>query len=332
MKISIIVPVYQAESTIKKCVDSILEQNFTDFELILVDDGSTDLGGHLCDEYAKQDTRVIVLHKKNGGVASARNLGIENAKGEWCMFVDSDDWLDEPDYLAALYSNSTNTQIVVSGFKYYYNRETADPQSLCQQNKLFTGQDYVDFVSSQLISTNFVVVWAKLFKTEVIKNNHLLFDLKMNVVEDAQFLHSYLAKCDTIAICINIGYAFSINICDHSKYMLNAEQTQYQTAAIMEGLHYLTRLKGIANSDYNDYIRFYFCRLYCKYIFANNLFWKESIDNINIVLKDKYIKELLSSYSIPNLMMCLLPTRLKLLFVHYFVRIVLKHKKYFAKW
>ena len=92
-KVSVIVPVYKAEKYLRKCVDSILAQTFRDFEVLLVDDGSPDKSGEICEEYAKKDPRVRVFHKENGGVSSARNKGIDEARGEWVTFVDADDWL-----------------------------------------------------------------------------------------------------------------------------------------------------------------------------------------------------------------------------------------------
>ena len=92
-KVSVIVPVYKAEKYLRKCVDSILAQTFRDFEVLLVDDGSPDKSGEICEEYAKKDPRVRVFHKENGGVSSARNKGIDEARGEWITFVDADDWL-----------------------------------------------------------------------------------------------------------------------------------------------------------------------------------------------------------------------------------------------
>lgn len=94
-EVSIIVPVYQVANYIRQCIDSILAQTFTDFELILVDDGSRDMSGQICDEYAKKDERVKVIHKENGGVAAARNHGILCASGDYVCFVDADDWIDE---------------------------------------------------------------------------------------------------------------------------------------------------------------------------------------------------------------------------------------------
>lgn len=89
--ISIIVPVYNSVSTLNRCLDSILNQTFSDWELLLIDDGSTDRSTELCDQYASKDQRIKVFHKKNGGVSSARNIGLSHAKGEWITFVDSDD-------------------------------------------------------------------------------------------------------------------------------------------------------------------------------------------------------------------------------------------------
>lgn len=100
--ISIIVPIYNVENYLRKCIDSILAQTFTDFELILVDDGSTDNGGEICDEYGYKDNRIKVIHKKNGGLSDARNSGIKIAKGNYIGFVDSDDWI-EPNMYEILY-------------------------------------------------------------------------------------------------------------------------------------------------------------------------------------------------------------------------------------
>ena len=91
--VSIIVPIYNAENYIRRCIDSILNQEFTDFELILADDGSKDASGAICDEYAKKDPRIHVIHKKNTGVSDTRNLAIAQAKGTYLQFLDSDDWI-----------------------------------------------------------------------------------------------------------------------------------------------------------------------------------------------------------------------------------------------
>lgn len=101
-KISIIVPVYNVEKYLARCIDSILEQTFSDFECLLIDDGSPDCSGALCDEYAHKDNRIHVIHQKNAGVSAARNRGLDAARGEWICFVDSDDWCAK-DMLSLLY-------------------------------------------------------------------------------------------------------------------------------------------------------------------------------------------------------------------------------------
>ena len=95
--VSIIVLVYKAEQWLHRCVDSILAQTMTDFELLLIDDGSPDKSGEICDEYAAKDNHIRVFHKENGGGSSVRNLGLDNAQGEWISFIDADDWV-EKDY------------------------------------------------------------------------------------------------------------------------------------------------------------------------------------------------------------------------------------------
>lgn len=102
MKLSVIVPVYQVETTLDRCVESILNQNITDYEVILVDDGSPDTCPYMCDLWASRDTHIRVIHKQNGGLSDARNAGLDQAKGEWVTFVDSDDYLEEGTYEALM--------------------------------------------------------------------------------------------------------------------------------------------------------------------------------------------------------------------------------------
>ena len=132
MLISVIVPVYKVEKYIHRCVDSILAQTFTDFELILVDDGSPDNCGMICDEYALKDNRIHVIHKENGGLSDARNAGIdwafEHSNSEWITFIDSDDWIHSR-YLEKLYQtvNQFDCQISVCGY---------------QKNSIFAAQEF----------------------------------------------------------------------------------------------------------------------------------------------------------------------------------------------
>lgn len=115
-KISVIVPVYNVEKYLRRCIDSILSQTFSDFELLLIDDGSKDKSGDICDEYAAKDARIRVFHKDNGGVSSARNLGLVKANGEFIFFVDSDDYLDNT-HLENYSKDIDNFDLIFQGYK-----------------------------------------------------------------------------------------------------------------------------------------------------------------------------------------------------------------------
>lgn len=116
-KISIIVPVYKVEPYLHRCLDSIVDQSFTEWECILIDDGSPDNSGSICDEYTAKDNRIRVIHQKNAGVSAARNTGLDSAKGEWICFVDSDDWI-EKEYLAVMINAAKQNEcdLIICGF------------------------------------------------------------------------------------------------------------------------------------------------------------------------------------------------------------------------
>ena len=143
-KISIITPVYKVEKYLRKCIDSILNQTFEDFELFIVDDGSPDSCGVIADEYEVKDKRVHVIHKENGGAPSARNAGIMQAEGEYFYFPDSDDWI-EPTYLQELYELAlrTEAQLVVSGYtmEYYENNRKQSYSVVVPEKEYLTQTD-----------------------------------------------------------------------------------------------------------------------------------------------------------------------------------------------
>jgi len=129
-KVSIIVPVYKAEAYLHRCVDSILAQTFTDFELLLIDDGSPDRSGEICDEYAQKDSRIRVIHKENGGVSSARQRGLDEAVGEYTIHADPDDWV-EPNMLEELYKKAKQDDADIVICDYFNNIGTK--QTICRQ-------------------------------------------------------------------------------------------------------------------------------------------------------------------------------------------------------
>jgi raffinose-raffinose alpha-galactotransferase len=117
--VSVIIPVFNVEQYIERCVESVINQEYKNIEIILVDDGSTDQSGMLCDELATKDERIHVIHKKNGGLSSARNSGLEHASGEWVTFIDSDDWVTE-DYVSGMYNTAemSKADVVIGGVAY----------------------------------------------------------------------------------------------------------------------------------------------------------------------------------------------------------------------
>lgn len=194
LSISVIVPVYNVENVLHYCIDSILTQTFTDFELILVDDGSTDNSGKICDKYVEQDIRVKVIHKQNGGVSSARNAGIEVAQGEYICFVDSDDYLESNclEVLIETKISHADSDNIWCGFQtvgdYFKNNKKI---TLAGNNKKYSCLDLngiMDLCEKCLVQPP----WNKLFSTNIIKENSLIFPLELSLGEDYIFNLRYL--------------------------------------------------------------------------------------------------------------------------------------------
>ncbi len=177
-KISIIVPVYNVEKYIRRCLDSISAQTFTDWECICVDDGTPDASGKICDEYAQKDSRFVVIHKENGGVSSARNVGLDAAKGEWICFCDSDDWV-EKEMLEILYNASieNNAEVTLGG--YYLTDDNKKYDTILPHEGLLSMPK--DFV------TKWQGPWAKLIKKSVLPKDNIRFPEGITLAEDLFF-------------------------------------------------------------------------------------------------------------------------------------------------
>ena len=203
-KVSVIVPVYNVEKYLNRCIDSILNQKFTDFELILVDDGSPDNCGVICDEYAENDSRVRVVHKENGGVSAARNSGIEVANGEYIMFVDSDDYIDSRMLEDMLKYDSSD--IVFSGLKYINEQgEILSDGTVESFDKIdlesFVRKYYIQMEETHIISGP----CNKLFKKGIIDVNNIRFNEDISICEDGLFVINFINKANTFS---NIEYAY----------------------------------------------------------------------------------------------------------------------------
>lgn len=185
--ISIIIPVYNAEKYLCSTVDSILSQNSLDYELLLIDDGSQDQSGKICDEYASQDCRVRVFHKQNGGVSSARNLGIDKATGEWIFFVDSDDIVlpSALEFISTCISDNVNCDLFI--FRHQCNGEPVDV-SLSPD---LTVDEYLrKLLAYKIVSSP----WAKLYRTVYVKK--IRFNQNLRIGEDLLFNVEYVSLID----------------------------------------------------------------------------------------------------------------------------------------
>lgn len=167
-KVSVIVPVYNVEKYLNRCIDSILNQTFRDFELILVDDGSTDQSGRICDEYKEKDNRIVVIHKTNGGLSDARNYGIDRAKGEYITFIDSDDWIKER-YIEVLYNNAVKFKVDISAVNLHKEYDDISERSCDITEGVFDGKAAMQFLYGDM-SIYFNVAWAKLYKISLFED------------------------------------------------------------------------------------------------------------------------------------------------------------------
>lgn len=232
MKISVIIPIYNTEEYLKRCIDSILAQSFSDFELILVDDGSTDNSGIICDEYAEKDNRLVVIHQDNQGQAVARNTALDyifkKSNCDWITFVDSDDYVDE-NYLFDMITNIdySKVDIVMSGF--VLEDESKNQTQTHQRNQCFINisdkKERVRFIIKSIVNNlNSRSCWSNLFKREIVENNSLHFCTKCDdFAEDTGFLITYLFFCNNILMIDKCNYHYV----RHDETTLTSIQNDY---------------------------------------------------------------------------------------------------------
>ena len=190
-KISVIIPVYNAEKYITSCINSILHQTFTNFEILLINDGSSDLSGKICDDFAIKDNRIRTFHKPNGGVSSARNLGLSQAKGEWICFIDADDALKDNFFSDA---NKIINKKMIDLYAYGCDilKNEKNTPLFSYQEKYYTVQDFWKTQYHHLAS------WGYLLSNKIIQKYQLKFDTNLIMSEDRIFIAEYLLYCKHI--------------------------------------------------------------------------------------------------------------------------------------
>ena len=241
--VSIIVPVYNVEEYLRACVDSLLAQTYTNFELLLIDDGSTDSSAELCDESGQQDCRVKVVHKLNGGVSSARNLGIALAQGEYMCFADSDDWVEKNYVKDLFFSMKDDVDFVMSDFMYTCGK---DYKYVPPKSYFATGDVDILFSTYGKLQTCFSP-YAKLFKSQIIKDKEIHYDENVHHGEDCIFVFQYLSNVKKVAFSPNVNYCY----CRRSNSLISKiysfEQEYYAYDTIRKVLDTFIRKKQIDN-------------------------------------------------------------------------------------
>lgn len=219
-KISVIVPVYNTEKYLHRCIDSILAQTFTDFELLLIDDGSKDSSGTICDEYAAKDARVRVFHKENGGVSSARNLGLDCAIGEWVTFVDSDDWVTEN--AIECFQTNHDEDVIINSYSEFYEGKTYLKE--CCPVKISSAKQKNAFLKDYLYTGILTTVCSKIYKRSLIGGSR--FNNDIIVGEDTLFFLNIILKTNNIRV-LQEPYYFYRMFPDIHKYQLSVRDSIY---------------------------------------------------------------------------------------------------------
>lgn len=200
-KISIIIPIYNSERTLRRCINSVIRQTYDNVEILLIDDGSTDSSAAICDSYKKMDERIRVIHKKNGGVSDARNVGVSNASGIYISFVDSDDFV-EPTYIEQLYNISKEQHCDLSVCNYI-----DDSNNTKQENTVTVYRDLDEKINSLITNKNIEnYLWNKLFIAKLFKG--IVFQ-QYTVMEDYDIMYKLFEKANGVAVTDQILYHYT---------------------------------------------------------------------------------------------------------------------------
>lgn len=239
--VSIIVPVYNAERTIRRCIDSILSQEYSDFELLLVNDGSTDHSGAICEEYAARDSRVQVFHKENTGVSATRNLALDRAAGTYLQFLDSDDWIT-PDATKSLVRAMENgpCDMVVSDF-YRVVGDRLSQKGHIDEDGLLTREEYAAHMMENPADFYYGVLWNKLYRRSIVEAHHLRMNTEITWCEDFMFNLEYIRWAKAFrAIQIPIYY-----------YVKTKGSLASQSLSISQAV----KMKRLVFSDYHQFYK-----------------------------------------------------------------------------
>lgn len=205
-EISVIAPVYNVEKYLRECIDSMIAQTFTNWEFLLIDDGSPDNSGAICDEYAAKDPRIRVIHKPNEGVSRARNTGLRAATGRYIMFLDSDDWI-EKDMLHDLYTHAVeaDADCATSGIWYFYEDGRANQVYLPPEGSFDAQHDFNEWFTAFDENFIFCSQWNKLYRKSLLEEHNIFQEERFCILEDCTFIMDVITHCRKI-VCLNKAY------------------------------------------------------------------------------------------------------------------------------
>ncbi|WP_291589277.1 glycosyltransferase family 2 protein [Bacteroides sp.] len=239
--VSIIIPIYNGEVYIDKCVSSIKHQTYKNFEVLLIDDGSKDATASLCDQIAIEDKKFRVIHKTNGGVSSARNLGISNALYEYITFVDVDDYI-EPQYIENLVK--VDADVVIGGAKIMPPQNEIIRYEAGVYDRMNIGKN----ISDNIFTIPFFTPWAKLYKTEILKDFNIKFDEKIIFSEDTIFFFEYLAKCESFVFISATDYCHYLS--DIFKYKMSNDDIVYRANRLIDSFSKMSMHCAVTDISY----------------------------------------------------------------------------------
>lgn len=252
--ISVLVPIYNIERYIGQCIESLIEQEYKNLEIILVDDGSTDRSPEICNIYEKKDNRIKVIHKKNGGLVSARKVGLEAAKGKYIGYVDGDDWI-EKDFYYSLYNSiiKYDADVVIGG----YSRDLFDKKT-CLNNAFpfgfYEGEKLKNLYIKMISYGDFyrhgvtTYLWNKLFKREIVYPYQMNMDERISIAEDAAVVYPLLLNSSKIVITDNHNYHYRQREDSMLKTIGNFHNESFRLKVLYE---YLLKTMSDSLEDYN---------------------------------------------------------------------------------
>lgn len=248
--VSIIVPIYSAESFLHRCVDSVVAQSWKDWELILVDDGSPDNSGAICDEYSRRDKRIKTYHKTNGGVSSARNLGLEHVSGKWVTFLDSDDEI-RSEFLECFIKGTTNNEFQFAFLTEYSTCYQGRTDDICVGRPDFWDlPNFPSFLKQYVDDPILKAVHSNFFLWEILRKEGLRFNTKVRSGEDHLFVMEYLIFVNAVKAVQGRGYIYYLPYNYVLKYSPKLKEIEYKHSLTENALSRLEQRFNINLSEY----------------------------------------------------------------------------------